>query len=379
MERGISLAIEKFGQAWSKQCHPDTHTLKVLSHIHDCRTEVMGGRWMACPECGADLIAWNSCRDRHCPTCQSAPREAWLLSRKEELLPVTYFHVVFTIPACLNTLILKNKAEGYSTLFSAAWDTLQTFAKTHGVQIGMTALLHTWGSNLAFHPHLHCIVTGGGARLDNGKWKNLPRIKSDENGVTFLFPVKALSSMFRAKFISQLSNKVSIDYDIRESCFKKTWVVYAKPPVKGVEKTLEYLTRYAYRVAISDQRIKAVDDNNVVFEYMDYRDNQTKTMILNGVEFIRRYAQHILPSHFVRIRHYGILAPGNRDKLGNLQEQLGAAPIPKHRKRKTWKDICKLQGREMGRCEHCKCGILILVERIPRIRSPERVFAYEAI
>lgn len=379
MERGISLAIEKFGQAWSRQCHPDTHTLKVLSHIHDCRTEVMGGRRMVCPECGVEHIAWNSCRDRHCPTCQSAPREAWLLSRKEELLPVTYFHVVFTIPECLNTLILKNKAVSYSTLFSAAWDTIRTFAKAHGVQIGMIALLHTWGSNLVFHPHLHCIVTGGGARLDNGLWKNLPRIKSDENGVPFLFPVKALSSMFRAKFICQLSNKLCINKEIRESCFKKPWVVYAKPPANGVEQVLEYLTRYAYRVAISNRRIKCVDNNSVVFDYKDYRDNQTKTMILDGVEFIRRYAQHILPPHFVRIRHYGFLAPGNRDKLGNLQKQLGATPVLRHRKRKSWQQICLSRGLVIGQCKECKIGILILLELIPRIRSPEQVFAYEAI
>jgi len=379
MERGISLAIEKFGQTWSSGCHPDTHTLKVLSHIHDCRTEVMGGRRMGCPECGTEHIMWNSCRDRHCPICQSAPREAWLLSRKEELLPVTYFHVVFTIPECLNSLILKNKAESYSTLFSAAWDTIRTFAKAQGIQIGMTALIHTWGSSLVFHPHLHCIVTGGGARLDNELWKSLPRIKSDSDGTHFLFPVKALSSMFRAKFISQLTSKISLDCDTRKACFKKPWVVYAKPPVSGVEKTLEYLTRYAYRVAISDRRIKAVDDNRVVFDYKDYRDNKTKSMALDGVEFVGRYARHILPPHFVRIRHYGILAPGNRVKLGKLQKQLGAEPIPRRRKRKTWQEICQIQGLVMGICKQCEKGILILLERIPRIRSPEHVFAYEAI
>lgn len=385
MDRGVSTAIEKFGPDWFRKHNIDSHTIKVLHHILRCRTSVMGGRRMACPHCGNEHIVWNSCGDRHCPNCQAAPREAWLLSRKEELLPVTYFHVVFTIPECLNLLFLKNKAEAYQILFAMAWETIKTFAEEQGIQIGMIALLHTWGSNLVFHPHIHCIVTGGGAILNkkNNKesdihWKNLPQVKNDTDGVPFLFPVKALSDVFRAKLISQLAAKIGIDQDIREQCFKKPWVVYAKSPVCGVEKTLEYLTRYAYRVAISNNRIKSIEDDHIDLAYKDYRDNTNKIMTLKGDEFIARYVQHILPEHFVRIRLYGILAPSNRNKLRDLQRELGVPPVPKRRERKTWSQVCLIKGLVMDQCTKCKIGILQIIEHIERIRSPARILAYGA-
>ena len=379
MERGISLAIEKFGPAWLHKYHPDTHTQKTLNHIHDCRTEIMGGRIMVCPECGTEHIMWNSCRDRHCPNCQSAPREAWLLSRKEELLPVTYFHVVFTVPECLNATFLKSKSQCYSALFSAAWETIKAFASKREIQMGMTAMLHTWGSNLSFHPHIHCIVPGGGMRLDSKRWMTLPQVKNGKGTSPFLFPVKALSDKFRTVFIKHLTEEISIESGIREQCFMTPWVVYAKSPVCGVDKTLEYIARYAYRVAISNNRIKDVTDNDVVFAYKDYADNENvnKMMMLEGTEFVRRYALHILPERFVRIRHFGIFAPGNRAKLAKLQRELGIVPVIVHRVRKTWQQICQVKGYVFGLCCECKVGILQLIERIPRARSPEYVLAYE--
>ena len=372
MERGISLAIERFGPGWYRQNHPAPHVSRVLRRIRDCRTEAMGGRLMACPECGAVHRAWNSCRDRHCPNCQSAPREAWLLSRREELIPVTYFHVVFTLPDCLNGLIIKHQREAYDALFSTAWDTLKTFGENRGVRLGMTALLHTWGSNLSFHPHLHCIVPGGGSGTDGGHWKNLPQVKSDKDSEPFLFPVKALSTMFRAKWMADFSARVTVPKDIRMLCFGKPWVVYAKSPVCGVDKTLEYIARYAYRVAIGNSRIRDVGDDTVTFEYKDYRDGAgNKAMTLDGVEFVRRYAMHVLPERFVRIRHFGYLAPGNRELLGMLQKELGSVPVPRHRKRKSWRTICALKGNVMGICPECGAGILAAVKTLPKIRSPD--------
>jgi len=372
MERGISLAIERFGQGWSRQYGPTPHVSKVLRHIRDCRTEAMGGRLMVCPECGAAHQAWNSCRDRHCPNCQDAPREAWLLSRKEELIPVTYFHVVFTLPDCLNALVLGHQRKAYDALFSAAWDTLKTFGERLGVRMGMTALLHTWGSNLSFHPHLHCIVPGGGPRLDGKQWKNLPQVRDGKGTEPFLFPVKALSNMFRAKWMATFSKAIDVPKDIRTSGFNKPWVVYAKSPVCGVDKTLEYIARYAYRVAISNNRIRDVGDDTVTFEYKDYRDeSRNKKMTLNGVEFIRRYSMHVLPERFVRIRHFGYLAPGNRELLGALQNALGQTPVPRHRKRKSWQTICSAKGLVMNLCPACGVGILAFERTLPKIRSPD--------
>ena len=372
MQGGISEALRRFGPSWAAVHHPTVHQARVLQRIHDCRTEAMGGHLVVCPECGVEQVQYNSCRDRHCPRCQYPQREAWLLARKEELLPETYFHVVFTVPSELNAFIYSHQEKAYAALFHAAWDTLKTFGQEQGIQLGVTALLHTWGSALVFHPHLHCIVPGGGKRLDDGTWKTLPQIKNGESE-PFLFPVKALGKVFRAKFMAELSAIDDIPEHIRAKCFSKPWVVYAKSPVSGAESTLEYLARYAYRVAISDRRILEVSDETVTFEYKDYKDGgKNKPMTLQGCEFVRRYAQHILPYRFVHIRHYGILAPGNRKVLATLQTELNAAPVPLHRGRRKWKDIAASRGLRMGQCPSCGEGILVIVRAIPHIRSPER-------
>ena len=373
MEGGISEALVRFGPDWAARYRPAEHVAKVLQHIRDCRTPALGGRVTACPECGEEDVVYYSCRDRHCPRCQHARREEWLLSRKEELLPQTYFHVVFTVPDVLNGFIYSHQREAYSALFRAAWGTLDAFGEAAGVRLGMTALLHTWGSNLVFHPHLHCIVPGGGMRLDGGGWKTLPQVKCGEKE-PFLFPVKALGDMFRAKYMAELSAVEALPEAVRAQCFGKSWVVYAKSPVSGAESTLEYLSRYAYRVAIGDGRIIAVGDDGVTFEYKDYRDGgRVKVMTLSGVEFLRRYAQHVLPSRFVHIRHYGILAPGSRKTLAALQAELGSPPVAvKGRGRKRWKDIAAARGLVTGICKHCGVGIIVIVEELPHVRSPER-------
>lgn len=369
----MSEAIRRFGPSYVESCRPAPHVREVLCRIRDCRTEAMGGREVACPECGHVHTEWNSCRDRHCPVCQGARRKAWLEDRREELLPMHYMHVVFTLPDTLNPWVLGHQRIGYAALFRAAWDTLAAFAARHGIQLGMTALLHTWGSQLAFHPHLHCIVPAGGRDVSTGRWKSLPWVKDGKGTGAFLFPVRALSAMFRAKYMAAFTREVRLPEDERQKCFAQKWVVYAKEPSCGVEHTLEYIARYAYRVAISDRRIQEVTDDEVTFEWKDYRDGGTnKLMTLNGVEFLRRYAMHVLPRGFFRIRHYGFLAPSNRDRLAEMQQRLGAQPLQR-KDRKSWRMTAEARGIVIGLCPECRTAGLVTFAIVPRVRSPCRM------
>ena len=294
--------------------------VRTLSALSKCRTAALGGHVDGCSSCGNLRISYNSCRNRHCPKCQGNEREAWIEARKQELLPVAYFHVVFTLPSELNVLCMRFPSISYSALFDAAWATLNYFAKDEkhlGATTGMIAILHTWGQQLMLHPHLHCIIPAGGI-TQQGKWKH-----SKTNG-NYLFPVKALSKVFRAKYIHHLRKKVkefneintpekqiSLPKDSIESCFKKQWVVFAKKPFSGVNSVVEYLGRYTHKVAIGNHRIKNIDksDNTILFSYKDYKDKgKTKVLKLEQVEFIRRFVLHILPKNFVRIRHFGLLS-----------------------------------------------------------------------
>jgi len=372
MDGGIQEAIRRFYPLYGQMYRPTPHMSQVLSRIRDCRTEAMGGREVACPECGHVHTEWNSCRDRHCPVCQGARRELWLEDRREELLPVHYMHVVFTLPEDLNPWVLGNQRDGYAALFHAAWDTLEAFARKQGIQLGVTALLHTWGSQLAFHPHLHCIVPAGGRDLKTGRWKDLPWVKDGKGTPGFLFPVRALSAMFKCKFMAAFTSRVKMTEDARQECFAQKWVVYAKEPVCGVEHTLEYIARYAYRVAISNRRIKQVTDDAVTFEWKDYKDGgKNKIMTLDGVEFLRRYAMHVLPKGFFRIRHYGFLAPKNRDRLAEMQRQLGAQPVDRSTGRRTWTCLAEQRGIILGLCPECGMAHVVTVACLPRARSPD--------
>lgn len=321
----------------------NTHQFRHLSAIKKCRTAELGGHVDACDECGAIHISYNSCRNRHCPKCQGHKREEWMQARINELLPVPYFHVVFTLPDTLNPLAMQRPKSVYGLLFASAWETLQTFFAKQGVKGGMITILHTWGQNLMLHPHLHCIVPGGGVDK-NGRWKN---IRSDGK---YLFLVKGLSKMFRAKYVSKLRKESIATYSFTQTLFQKEWVVYAKRPFGNTHGVIEYLGRYTHKVAISNHRIQSVDDEKVTFEYKDYRKSGKKgTMTLTNKEFARRFALHILPSGFVRIRHYGILSgTWKKERLPKLQRQLGAklqSPSPE-------------KGTFLRRCPHCKTGIL---------------------
>jgi hypothetical protein len=321
----------------------NTWQLRTLSAIKRCRTAELGGHIDACDECGNLTISYNSCRNRHCPKCQGNKREDWIQARMTELLPVPYFHVVFTLPASINSLAIHQPKIVYDTLFAATWETLQQFGKNKEVQMGMIAVLHTWGQQLSLHPHLHCIVPGGGVDKEE-QWKNS---RSDGK---FLFPVKALSKVFRAKFCEKLKAKEPIKYEqIRQDLWKKPWVVFAKKPFGNTKSVVEYLGRYTHKIAISNHRIKSIDAQNVTFDYKDYRvAGAKKQMTLTHEEFIRRFSLHILPKRFVKIRHYGFLSSTwKRKKLKLLQEKLRVKVLERVEKKPF-----------LPKCPYCKTGNL---------------------
>lgn len=332
------------------------HQQKTLRALEQCRTAALGGHIDACAECGSIQVSYNSCRNRHCPKCQGHQRQAWIQQRETDLLPCTYYHLVFTLPQELNPLALCQPQAVYNSLFAAAWQTLNQFAATAGLQMGMIAVLHTWGQNLSLHPHLHCIVPGGG--MDSkGKWQR--QVRSNK----YLFAVKALSKVFRAKYVHALREKgLADDKELINSLFIKPWVVYAKRPFGGPQQVIEYLGRYTHKVAISNHRIQNISSQAVSFTCKDYRHSgTTKLMTLRNEEFIRRFAQHILPKRFVRIRHYGILSSTwKRGKLQRLQKQLqvqrcDAKPKTMHRK-----------------CPCCKTGTLITIEVFGKRGPPQK-------
>lgn len=307
--------------------------LRALSAIKRCRTAALGGHIDACDACGTFQISYNSCRNRHCPKCQGHKREEWMQARSDELLPVPYFHVVFTLPASLNTLAMHQPREVYDMLFKAAWQTLHAFGKNRGLHMGMIAILHTWGQNMSLHPHVHCIVPGGGV-TKRGHWKN---VRTDGK---FLFPVKALSKVYRAKYVAMMRERAVGDEPLIQSLFDTPWVVYAKRPFGGPDAVVEYLGRYTHKIAISNHRIKRVDKRGVRFSYKDYRQGaKNKIMQLALPDFVKRFALHILPKRFVRIRHYGFLSTTwKRLKFKQLQQSLPEHQIksqqentPKHR------------------------------------------------
>lgn len=298
--------------------------LRTLQAIRKCRTAAMGGHIDHCnnPNCGKLHLSYNSCRNRHCPKCQGHKREEWIRAREADLLDVPYYHLVFTLPAELNQLALYQPKLLYDLLFATAWSTVQTFAADHkylGAQSGMIAILHTWGQNLSLHPHLHCILPAGGV-TPSQKWKQA------KGKGKFLFPVKAMSKVFRARMVEQLRKKSDLDQSVFDKLFKYDWVIYAKRPFASPKYVVEYLGRYTHKIAISNHRIISIDEQTVTFKYKDYRQaGKSKTMTLTHAEFIRRFSQHILPKGFTRIRHFGILSSTLKKKiLPMLQATIGS-------------------------------------------------------
>jgi hypothetical protein len=360
---------EQFEQEYGHLLDADAR--RVLQAIQNCRTAVLGGHVEACDQCGHRVISYNSCRDRHCPKCQGAARERWLAKRQAELLPVPYFHVVFTLPHQLAPLALQNKRIVYGILFRAVAETLQEVAKDPrllGAEIGFLAVLHTWGQNLQHHPHLHCVVPGGGLSPDHTQW-----IGSRDR---FLLPVKVLSAVFQGKFLAMLKRafrkgklcfhgrlvslkaRFHLLIDELHNC---NWVVYTKAPFAGPEHVLRYLAHYTHRVAISNHRILAVEGGNVTFRWKDYaHGNKKRKMTLAAAEFLRRFCMHLLPKGFVRIRQFGLLANRQRKALlASCRRLLVAVPASVAAPTDSIAAIAT--------CPVCHAGHLQLIERLPNL------------
>jgi hypothetical protein len=360
-----------------------------MNAIETCRTAALGGHTDRCEDCGHLEISYNSCRNRHCPKCQTLRKERWIEDRAQDLLPVQYFHVVFSIPVELNPLALMNQRILYDLLFRSASETLLELSDnpTHlGARIGFIAILHTWGQNLMDHPHLHCVVPGGGLSPDRSRWVSSPK--------RFFIHVKAMSKLFRGKFLAYLKNRYEsgdlvfpggiahlkeprVFHRFRWRLSQKTWVVYCKPPFGGPEGVLQYLGRYTHRVAISNHRILSLKDGNVSFRWRDYADgDRQKTMTLQAQEFIRRFLLHVLPHRYVRIRHFGLLANRNRkDDIALCRELLGSGSTVTKEKDKpeTWQELLqRICGIDVTTCPVCRKSRMLLVEILPpcRCNSP---------
>lgn len=327
----VADVIRNYGAAYRERYRPSQEQRRVLTDLAQCRTPARGGHLKQCDRCGHEVPVYNSCRNRHCPKCQGAARASWLEARQQELLDVEYFHVVFTLPHELAPLALQNRRIVYGMFFRAVSETLLTLGrdpKNLGAEIACLVILHTWGQNLHHHPHLHCVVPGGGLSSDQKRWV------SCRNG--FFLPVRVLSRLFRGKFLAELQkawehSQLVFHGKLRElehpkaweawlePLRNKYWVVYAKPPFGGPEQVLKYLARYTHRVAISNQRLDSLDDGKVTFRYKHYaHSNAQRTMILDAVEFLRRFLLHVLPRGFMRVRYYGFLA--NRHRAQKLQQ-----------------------------------------------------------
>jgi hypothetical protein len=358
-----------------------SHQKKVMSAITNCRTAVLGGHKERCTDkkCGFERYAYNGCRDRHCPKCNGLKREKWVADRKADALPVPYFHIVFTLPTQLESTCMMHGNEMYNLLFHAAWETICLFASQHkhlGAQMGMIALLHTWGQNLMRHTHIHCLVPSGGIDTQ-GKWR-----MCKQKGKFFVH-VKKLSEVFRGKFtdgLIELQDKGIIkleggsfvkDQKYLHPLYKTKWVVYAKKPLPTSDNVVEYIGRYSHKVAITNHRIKSFENGKVNFSWIDYRTSKKGVMPLDADQFLKRFFCHVLPVGFMKIRHYGILSSRNKaNNIHSVREQFNMAPIPNPIKGLGWIEAFKLlYGKHPKLCPCCKKGILQAVEVIQSAHS----------
>ena len=342
---------------------------KIVFDLLNCRTAYLGGHIDRCSHCGAMRITYHSCRNRHCPTCQHMPRERWLEKRKDEILPASYFHVVFTLPHELNPVILNNKKVMLNILFKAASQTLLTFGENElGGKLGFIATLHTWDQKLKAHFHLHCLVAGGAVSKDGSRWAS---IKGN-----YLFNQQALSLVFRGKFIDHMSRacqredlKFAGDQykKLKARLYEKKWIIDVRDPVKKPEHVLEYLARYTHRVAIANSRIKALKDGMVTFNIKNRKKNRTEQLTITAVEFIRRFLLHSLPKGFVRIRHYGFLANRNRSaNLTAIRQLMGLSDLPEKKITSVEAMMRQLTGIDITRCPCCHKGKMQLFREIPK-------------
>ena len=358
----LADVFRRYGERFEQTHRVSACENKVIRAVKGCRTEQLGGHLQRCDACGFERPAYNSCRNRHCPKCQSLAKAKWLEKQNSELLPVGYYRLIFTLPHELNRLILAHKRILLALLFRAVSQTLLEFGRRRfGGTVGIIAVLHTWDQTLKDHFHLHCLVPSGALSLDHRRWINARK--------NFLFPVKALSRVFRGKFLSlcqQASDrgKVQAINDDFKASHKKNWVVYAKKPFGSPQTVLHYLGRYTHRVALSNNRILAVENGQVSFSYRDRKDkDRLKSMTLDAHEFIRRFLLHVLPDGFMRIRHFGFLA--NRSKkhlLPQCRKLLGLhTALPQIGKKSAQDLFFELTGIDLYRCPRCQNGTLIVV------------------
>ena len=371
---GLEVAdiFRQHGPAYRESHRLSRTALRVMRAIEVCRTAVLGGHKDQCDHCGHVQISYNSCRNRHCPKCQTLRKEQWIEARSEDLLPIEYFHVVFTLPSELNHLALLNQRLLYDLLFRSACETLTQLAqdpKHLGATVGVIGILHTWGQNLMDHPHVHCIVTGGGLSSD-GTWIPCRR--------AFFLPIRVMSALFRGKFLDLLKDYFKKDDLIfpdrlshlknpgdfetfRKNLYHKKWVVYCKPPFDGPQGVLQYLGRYTHRIAISNNRILTLRNGNVSFLWRDYTDNnRLKTMTLKADEFIRRFLLHVLPPRYVRIRHFGLLANRKRkDNIAACRKMIGdgQTATKQNIRKETWQEqLLRICGIDVTLCPVCQKG-----------------------
>ena len=379
---GLEVAhiFRLYGEEYRQTHRLSRPQLRAMRAIENCRTAALGGHVYRCDHCGTEKISYNSCRNRHCPKCQNLDKERWLEERRSELLPVPYYHLVFTLPEELNLLALGNPREIYDLLFRSASQTLLEVAadpKHLGAHLGILAVLHTWGQTLVLHPHLHCIVPAGGPSLDGTRW-----VAGSEK---FLLPVRVLAAVFRGKFLAGLkelyqegslslsggAESLHDPFEFRnllDRLYRKSWWVYSKPPFGGPEQVLKYLARYTHRVALSNYRLVRLENDQVTFTYKDYSEgSQVRQMTLPVEEFIRRFLLHILPDRFVRIRHYGLFANRHRAScLANSRELLGAElTTVEPAQREDWQAVLlRVTGQDPTLCPKCGRGRLRLVEEL---------------
>jgi hypothetical protein len=381
----VAHIFRLYGEAFRQKHRLCRVQLQAMRAIEDCRTAVLGGHLYRCEECGSEKNVYNSCRNRHCPKCQNLEKERWLEKRRNELLPMPYFHVVFTLPEELNVLALGNPEVIYDLLFHSASQTLLEIGadpKHLGARLGALAILHTWGQTLVLHPHLHCIVPGGGPSLDGERW-----MAASER---FFLPVRVLAPVFRGKFLAGLkqlyqegglsltggADKLRDPFEflnLLDRLYQKSWWVYNKPPFGGPEQVLKYLARYTHRVALSNHRLVDLADGKVTFTYKDYsQEGRRREMTLPAEEFIHRFLLHILPYRFVRIRYYGLFANRHRDRqLQRCRVLLGAAPPAPgsgSEEREDWESVYqRVTGKDPTLCAECGYGHLRQVRKLPAL------------
>ena len=378
----VADVFRLYGDAYRRCNVLSYEQLKVMHHIETCRSAQLGGHIERCDQCGFEQIAYNSCRDRHCPKCQTLPKEQWLNDRKAELLPCGYFHLVFTLPHDLNPIILCNKKLTMDNLFSAVSQTLQAFAKDPQWRLegrlGFIAVLHTWSQTLMDHFHLHCLVPAGALSFEKDKW--IPARHS------FLFRIESLEKEFKKRYLKCLETAYQNNqlifpgntavFESRpgfghliQSLSTTKWIAYAKRPFAGPEQVLDYLGRYTHRVAISNNRITSIENGNVTFTYKDRKNNnESKTMTLCAEEFIRRFLLHVLPKGFMKIRYFGFLAHKNKKQTISLIRTLidPDAKLPERRKETLFEMMLRLTGKDITCCPQCKKGKMTTIKQLPK-------------